>query len=413
MKRALLFGGLAGAVLLIGQGEEARVFVDYQEVMIPMRDGVRLQTVLLTPEESQRSAALPDRPHAVRRAGQGRGGEGTSGGPALAERELHFRMRRTSAGRFQSEGKFVMFRPPHDPEGRQRRGRNHRRLGHRGMAGQERAEQQRTRGHRGHLLRRVDRGDGGVGSASGAEGGDRAGVAGRPVPGRRFPSQRRVPPELRLRVFGDAGDVRDGELPLSIRPRRTPTTGISGLGALSNADEKYFHGKVPTWTDFTRHPNYDAFWQRQAFAPVSERGEAADPARGGMVGPGGFLRTAEDLRTDGAARHPSSATISSRARGTTGAGTGTEASWAPSISAAIRRCIIARRFFSRGSITGCADEERQWKLAEATVFETGANEWKEHDSWPPKSGVEARRLYFREGRRLEFDKPAEAASMNM
>ena len=40
-----------------------------------------------------------------------------------------------------------------------------------------------------------------------------------------------------------------------------------GLGALSNADEKYFHGKVPTWTDFTRHPNYDAFWQRQAFAP--------------------------------------------------------------------------------------------------------------------------------------------------
>jgi predicted acyl esterase len=24
---------------------------------------------------------------------------------------------------------------------------------------------------------------------------------------------------------------------------------------------------VPTWTDFTRHPNYDTFWQRQAFAP--------------------------------------------------------------------------------------------------------------------------------------------------
>ena len=40
-----------------------------------------------------------------------------------------------------------------------------------------------------------------------------------------------------------------------------------GLGALSNADEKYFHGKMPTWTDFTRHPNYDAFWQKQAFAP--------------------------------------------------------------------------------------------------------------------------------------------------
>ena len=39
------------------------------------------------------------------------------------------------------------------------------------------------------------------------------------------------------------------------------------------------------------------------------------------------------------------------------------------------------------------------------MFETGANEWKEYDSWPPKRGVEARRLYFREGRRLAFDGP--------
>ena len=41
MKRAILFGGLAGAALLIGQGGDARVFVDFQEVMIPMRDGDR------------------------------------------------------------------------------------------------------------------------------------------------------------------------------------------------------------------------------------------------------------------------------------------------------------------------------------------------------------------------------------
>jgi hypothetical protein len=45
------------------------------------------------------------------------------------------------------------------------------------------------------------------------------------------------------------------------------------------------------------------------------------------------------------------------------------------------------------------------KLAEATVFETGANQWKEYEAWPPRSGVEPRRLYFREGRRLAFDGP--------
>jgi putative CocE/NonD family hydrolase len=40
-----------------------------------------------------------------------------------------------------------------------------------------------------------------------------------------------------------------------------------GLGPLSNADERYFHNKLPTWENFFRHPSYDAFWQRLAFAP--------------------------------------------------------------------------------------------------------------------------------------------------
>src|SRR3989442_14761147 len=39
------------------------------------------------------------------------------------------------------------------------------------------------------------------------------------------------------------------------------------LGALSNANEKYFHEKLPTWNDFVNHPNYDWFWQKQAMAP--------------------------------------------------------------------------------------------------------------------------------------------------
>src|SRR5450756_945182 len=57
MKRASWFGGLAGAVLLIGQGEDPRVFVNFQEVMIPMRDGVKLETAILTPKNAK--GALP------------------------------------------------------------------------------------------------------------------------------------------------------------------------------------------------------------------------------------------------------------------------------------------------------------------------------------------------------------------
>lgn len=40
----------------------------------------------------------------------------------------------------------------------------------------------------------------------------------------------------------------------------------SDLGPLSNVNEKFFYGKMPTWNDFVAHPNYDEFWQKQAFA---------------------------------------------------------------------------------------------------------------------------------------------------
>ncbi len=38
------------------------------------------------------------------------------------------------------------------------------------------------------------------------------------------------------------------------------------LGPLSNANAKYIHGSLPTWNDFTSHPNYDDFWKAQAMA---------------------------------------------------------------------------------------------------------------------------------------------------
>src|SRR5262249_8485459 len=43
------------------------------------------------------------------------------------------------------------------------------------------------------------------------------------------------------------------------------------LGALSNANEKYLHGKLPSWNDFVDHPNYDQFWKKQAFAPPTSQ----------------------------------------------------------------------------------------------------------------------------------------------
>jgi putative CocE/NonD family hydrolase len=43
--------------------------------------------------------------------------------------------------------------------------------------------------------------------------------------------------------------------------------------------------------------------------------------------------------------------------------------------------------------------------SEALTFRTGANEWMQHDAWPPVKGVTPRRLYFQEDGKLAFTQP--------
>ena len=92
------------------------------------------------------------------------------------------------------------------------------------------------------------------------------------------------------------------------------------LGPLSNVDAKYFHGKLPTWNDFVNHPDYDAFWKRQAFAPWLNASHGADAERRRLVGSGRFLRSAQDLRTAREARYDAIRTFSSSVHGITAAG---------------------------------------------------------------------------------------------
>jgi putative CocE/NonD family hydrolase len=48
-------------------------------------------------------------------------------------------------------------------------------------------------------------------------------------------------------------------------------------------------------------------------------------------------------------------------------------------------------------------------LPEAFVFETGTNQWRKYDSWPPK-GAEPKALYFHAGGRLTFEPPTASES---
>jgi len=42
-------------------------------------------------------------------------------------------------------------------------------------------------------------------------------------------------------------------------------------------------------------------------------------------------------------------------------------------------------------------------LPEALTFQTGSNEWQRYDEWPPRKGIERRKIYFQASGALSFD----------
>ena len=239
------------------------------DVMIQMRDGVHLRTEFCVPK----NAAGP-LPFLITRTPYGINDDAQGFSRTLNNyRELipegYIFVFQDIRGRFQSEGQFVMLRPPRDRSRSQSHRREHRHLRHHRLAAQERARQQRPRRHAGHLLRRLADRDGHARSAPRAQGRFRAGFAGRHVPGRRLPSQRRFPPELRLRVrLGHDGDLEDATTSFH-STRWTPSSGTCAWARSRNVNERYFHGKMPTWNDFVAHPNYDEFWQTAGVRALS------------------------------------------------------------------------------------------------------------------------------------------------
>src|ERR1044071_6242702 len=53
--------------------------------------------------------------------------------------------------------------------------------------------------------------------------------------------------------------------------RHDTYTWYLGLGSLAHVNERWLHGKYPTWENFAGHPDFDAFWQREALMQYLDR----------------------------------------------------------------------------------------------------------------------------------------------
>ncbi|HEY1337269.1 MAG TPA: CocE/NonD family hydrolase, partial [Bryobacteraceae bacterium] len=177
------------------------------------------------------------------------------------------------------------------------------------------------------------------------------------------------------------------------------------LGVLSNVNERYFHNRMPTWNDFVAHPNYDRFWQQQAFAPHIGAPKVPNLNVGGWWDQEDFygpLKIYELYEKKDAANlnyvvvgpwnHGGWARADVSKLGAIPFGSNT--------SEYFRKEIEAPWF------AHWLKDKANGRVPEARVFQTGSNRWEEYDSWPPKSST-PRNLYLRANGKLSFDAPAE------
>jgi putative CocE/NonD family hydrolase len=177
------------------------------------------------------------------------------------------------------------------------------------------------------------------------------------------------------------------------------------LGSLKNVNEKYFHNKIPTWNNFIRHPNYDTFWQKNSPLSYVQYPQIPQLHVGGYYdqedinGPQlmyGHMEKKDTFNRNhivlGPWNHGQWSRSSADSLGKISFGSNT----------AIWFHNLQKKWFDYW-LKGIGDG----KFDEAYCFQTGSNQWETYNSWPPKEAT-LQKLYAGPGNTASLDKPVSA-----
>ena len=177
------------------------------------------------------------------------------------------------------------------------------------------------------------------------------------------------------------------------------------LGPVSNLNKRYLHNSIPYWNDSVEHPNYDEFWHREAWvnqlhsSPVPNLNVAGFWDQEDPWGPWQIFRNSDH---DGA-----------NAQNIIVAGPWFHGEWqapkAENIGAiSFGGHETAREFreqleapFFRYYLHGTG-QPFTWK---ASTFQSGSNTWHTHNSWPPQESKQTS-LYLQADGSLNFQAPS-------
>lgn len=180
------------------------------------------------------------------------------------------------------------------------------------------------------------------------------------------------------------------------------------LGPLTNINKKYLHGKIPYWNSTMDHPDYDPFWKKEAWvsqlhsSPVPNLNVAGFWDQEDPWGPWQIFQHSAEHDPDhtnfivaGPWYHGQWQTAKADSIGIVPFG-GHET--AREFRENIEAPFFAYYLHGKGA-------KPQWQ---ANIFQSGSNTWKTYATWPPKE-AKATNLYLSTDGTLSFDAPTAAA----
>src|SRR5690348_1679808 len=382
------------------QQPDAAAGFDLTEVMIPARDGVKLHTTIFVPrgEHGPLPFILTRTPYGIAHAARNLRGYYK----ALADDGYIF-VFQDIRGRYGSEGHFVMQRPPrdhHDPKAID--------------------ESTDTYDTIDWMLKNVPNNNGRVGMLGVSYPGWLTVMAMLdPHPALKAVSPQASPSSMflgddfhhngafRLSYgFEYVAMMESGKEITPFTPDQYDTySWYLSLGSLKKVTDSLPEGRLPTWKNYVAHPNFDAFWQRENVVKYIDRVNVPTLNVAGwwyqedFYGPSTIYRALEPHDT----KHLNYLVVGPWNHGGWRGRTGDKLG---AIEFGSNTAQYYRKNIELPWFNYWLKDKGKLELAEATTFESGANEWRMYDSWPPKRDVTARKLYFHEGGKLSFDPPA-------
>lgn len=181
------------------------------------------------------------------------------------------------------------------------------------------------------------------------------------------------------------------------------------MGPLPNANTKHFQDKIAFWNEVMRHPNYDDFWKARNIRPHLKNVKPAVMTVGGWFDAENLYGALETYK-----RIESS---SPKANNRIVMGPWWHGQWSRDPGLALgnvsfnsKTCDFYREKIELPFFEHHLKGKEASKLPEAWVFETGTNQWRQYDAWPPATAKPATFALAAEGKLTMKDAAASTST---